>query len=137
MVRFTVVVTLEVNRQDILKMFVYHSLCDSLKSNSRKIKTNQIKDGKREKGGGAKILVPLKRSVLNTNHGAYRRLSGLIGFGKPAEFGLYRPRLLPARPALAWPMAYRPAYRRPGPLGTLVMAARHSGWLPGVGMMEY
>jgi len=66
-----VVVTLEVkNRQDILKMFAYHSLCDSLKSNSRKIKTNQIKDEAREKGGGAKI--PLKRSVLNANHGAYR-----------------------------------------------------------------
>ena len=112
-------VSLEVNRQEILKMFAYHSLCDSLESNSRKIKpNNQIKkDGEREKGGGAKIL--LKRSVLNANHGAYRRLSGLIGFGRPAEFGLYRPRLLPARPALAWPMAYRPAYRRPGPLGTL------------------
>jgi len=41
MVRFTVVVTLEVNRQDILKMFAYRSLCDSSKSNSRKIKTNQ------------------------------------------------------------------------------------------------
>jgi len=77
MVRFTVVVTLEVNRQDILK----------IKSNSRKIKTNQIKDGEREKGRGAKI--PLKRSVLNANHGAYRRLSGLIGFGRLVEFGLY------------------------------------------------
>jgi len=109
-----------VNRKDILKMFAYHSLCDSLKSNSRNIKTNEIKDGEREKGGGPKI--PLKRSVLNTNHGAYRRLSGLIGFGRPAEFGLYRPRLLPARPALAWPMAYRPAYRRPGPLGALVLS---------------
>ena len=96
------VVTLEVNRQDILKMFAYHSLCDSLKSNSRKIKTNQIKDREREKGGGAKM--PLKRSVLNANYGAYRRLSGLIGFGRPAEFGLYWPRLLPARPALAWPV---------------------------------
>ena len=107
-------------------MFAYHSLCDSLESNSRKIKpNNQIKkDGEREKGGGAKIL--LKRSVLNANHGAYRRLSGLIGFGRPAEFGLYRPRLLPARPALAWPMAYRPAYRRPGPLGTLPAGK----WLP-------
>jgi len=112
-----VVVTLEVNCQDILKMFAYHTLYDSLKSDSRKIKTNQIKDGEREKGGGAKI--PLKRSVLNANHRAYRRLLGLIGFGRPAKFGLYRPRLLPARPALAWPMAYRPAYRRPGPLGTL------------------
>jgi len=87
---------------DILKMFAYHVLSDSLKSNSRKIKTNQIKDGEREKGGGAKI--PFKRSVLNANPGAYRRLSGLIGFGRPAEFGLYRPRLLPARPALAWPV---------------------------------
>jgi len=55
----------------------------------------------------------------NANHWAYRRLSGLIGFGRPAEFGLYRPRLLPARPALAPPLAYRPAYQRPGPLGTL------------------
>ena len=108
---------MEVNRQDILKMFAYHPLCDSLKSNSRKIKMNQIKDGERQKGGGAKI--PLKRSVLNANHGAYRGLSGLIGFGRSAEFGLYRPRLLLARPALAQPMAYRPAYRRPGPLGTL------------------
>jgi len=113
-----VVVTLEVNRQDILKMSAHHSLCDSLKSNSRKIKMNLIKDGEREKDGGATI--PLKRSVFNANHGAYRRLSGLIGFGRPAEFGLYRPRLLPARPALAWPMAYRPAYRQPGPLGTLL-----------------
>ena len=109
---------MEVNRQDILKMFAYHSLCDSLKSNSRKRKTNEIKDGEREKGGGAKIA--LKQSVLNANHGAYRRLSGLIGFGRPVEFGLYRPRLLPAQPALAWPMAYRPAYQRPGPLGTLL-----------------
>ena len=99
-------VSLEVNRQEILKMFAYHSLCDSLKSNSRKIKTNNEikKDGEREKGRGAKIL--LKRSVLNANHGPYRRLSGLIGFGRPAEFGLYRPRLLPTRPALAglWPI---------------------------------
>ena len=93
---------MEVNCQDILKMFAYHSLCDSLKSDSRKIKTNQINDGEREKGGGAKI--PLKRSVLNANHRAYRRLSGPTGFGRPAEFGLYRPRLLPARPALAWPV---------------------------------
>jgi len=117
------VVTLEVNRQDILKMFAYHSLCDSLKSNSRKIKMNQVKDGEREKGGGAKIH--LKRSVLNANHGAYRPLSGLIGFGRLAEFGLHRPRLLLARPALAWPMAYRPAYRRPGPLGTLAGVGCH------------
>jgi len=108
-----VVVTLEVNRQDILKMFAYHSLCDSLKSNSRKIKTNQIKDGEREKGGGAKI--PSKRSVLNANHGAYRRLSGLIGFGRPAEFGLYRPRHF--QRSLPWP----------GPLGTL----------PSAGLGEY
>jgi len=82
-----------------LRCFAYHSLCDSLKSNSRKIKTNQIKDGEREKDGGARI--PLKRSVLNANHRAYRRLSGLIGFGRPAEFGLYRPRLLPSVACLA------------------------------------
>jgi len=67
-----VVVTWEVNRQDILRMFGYHSLCDSLKSNSRKIKMNQIKDGECEKGGVAKI--PLKQYVLNANYGAYRRL---------------------------------------------------------------
>jgi len=96
------VVTLEVNRQDILKMFAYHSLCDSLKSNSRKIKMNWIKDREPEKCGGAKI--PLKRSVLNADHRAYRRLSGLIGFSRPAEFGLYQPRLLPVWPALAWPV---------------------------------
>ena len=52
------VVTLEVNCQDILKMLAYHSLCDSLKSDSPKIETNHIKDGEGEKGGGAKI--PLK-----------------------------------------------------------------------------
>jgi len=112
-------VTLEVNRQEILqvKRFTYHSLRDSLNSNIRKIKTKQIKDGEHENGEGAKI--PLKQSVLNANHLAYRPLSGLIGFGRPAKFGLYWPRLHPVQPALALAMAYRPAYERPGPLGTL------------------
>jgi len=100
-------------------MFAYHLGCNSLKSKNRKIKTNQIKNGEREKGGGAKI--PLKRSVLNANHRAYRCLSSLIDFGRPTEFGLYRPRLLPARPALAWAMACRPGYRRPGRLRTLII----------------
>jgi len=53
-------------------------------------------------GGGSET--PLKRSVPDANHGAYRRLSGLIGFRRPLEFGLYRP---------------RPLRERPGPLGTL------------------
>jgi len=75
-----------------------------------------IKD-KLETGGGIKI--PLRRSVFNPNSLAYRRLSGLIGFRRPAEFGLYRPRMLLQRPALARPTPYRPAYQRPGPLETL------------------
>ena len=33
------------------------------------------------------------QSVLNANLRAYRRLSGLIGFRRPIEFGLYGPRL--------------------------------------------
>ena len=32
---------------------------------------------------------------------------------------------LPERPALARPTAYRPAYHRPGPLGTLVTPTRN------------
>jgi len=81
-------------------MFAYHSLYDSLKSDSRKIITSQIKEGECEKGGGAKI--PLKLSVLNANHRAYRlwqasRNSAYIGLG-------YFQRGLP------WP----------GPLGTLI-----------------
>ena len=38
---------------------------------------------------------------------------------------------LPERPALARPTAYRPAYHRPGPLGTLARARRcaKSGFL--------
>ena len=65
------------------------------------------------------VGIPFKRSVFNANHRAYRRLSGLIGFRRPIEFGLYRPRLFSEWPALARPMAYRPAYQGPGPLGTL------------------
>jgi len=34
---------------------------------------------------------------------------------------------LPERPALARPMAYRPAYHRPGPLGTLDFIGRSIG----------
>jgi len=33
------------------------------------------------------------QSVLNANLQAYRRLSGLIGFRGPIEFGIYGPRL--------------------------------------------
>jgi len=46
----------------------------------------------------------LKLSVLNANHPAYGRLSGLIGFRRPAELYLYRPRLFSERPALARPV---------------------------------
>ena len=70
------------------------------------------------------VGIPFKRSVFNANHRAYRRLSGLIGFRRPIEFGLYRPRLFSEWPALARPMAYRPAYQRPGPLGTLNVDVR-------------
>jgi len=61
-----------------------------------------MKDEELETGAG--IKTDLKRSVLNANHHAYRRLSGLIGFGKPTEFGLYWFRLFSERPALAWPI---------------------------------
>ena len=50
----------------------------------------------------------------------------LVGFPKPIEFGLYRPRLFSEWPALARPMAYRPAYQRPGPLGTLPLLTLHT-----------
>jgi len=78
-----------------------------------------IAEGKEEEIQGEKPArggrIPLGRSVLNANHRAYRRLSGLIGFRRPMELGLYRPRLF-----LEWlAMAYRLAYQRPGPLGTL------------------
>ena len=83
-------------------------------SEGKKVK---IKPEEVERGGGIKI--PLERSIHSANYRAYRRLSGLIGFRRPFEFGLYRPRLIPERPGLARPTAYRPAYERPGPLGTL------------------
>jgi len=60
-------------------------------------------------GGG----IPLTQSVLNTNLQAYRRRSGLIGFRRPIEFGLYGPRLSSGAAFLGL------AYHRPGPLGTL------------------
>ena len=66
-----------------------------------------------------KSRYPWKRSVPNANLLAYRRLSGLIGFRRPLKFGLFRPSSFMERPCLARPMAYRPAYERPGPLGTL------------------
>ena len=102
--------TLEQDCQDILEIFAYHSLCDS-------VIVEGTDENNNETGGGIKI--PLKRSVFNPNSLAYRCLSGLIGFRRPAEFGLYRPRLLLQRPALAPPTAYWLAYQRPGPLGTL------------------
>jgi len=40
-------------------------------------------------------MISLKRSLPNVNHRAYRRLSGLVGFRRPLEFGLDRPRLSP------------------------------------------
>ena len=44
------------------------------------------KDEEFERGGGIKI--PLNQSVPNTNYRAYRRLSGMVGFGRPIELGL-------------------------------------------------
>ncbi|KAG0643015.1 hypothetical protein HOY80DRAFT_1035161 [Tuber brumale] len=49
-----------------------------------------------------------------------RLLPGLIGFCRLIEFSLYPPRRTAGGPALARPTAYRPAYQRPGPLGTLL-----------------
>ncbi|PUU72829.1 hypothetical protein B9Z19DRAFT_1069470 [Tuber borchii] len=72
-----------------------------------------------ESGGG--IEMPLKRYVSSGNLQAYRRLSDLIGFRRPLKFGLYRLRPFLERPGLAQPMAYRLAYERPGPLGTLYL----------------
>ena len=83
------------------------------------------------------VGISFKRSVFNANHRAYRRLSGLIGFRRPIEFGLYRPRLFSEWPALARPMAYRPAYQRPGPLGTLAaINVRFPTWRAGEGMSD-
>jgi len=57
-------------------------------------------------------MISLKRSLPNANHRAYRRLSGLVGFRRPLEFGLDRPRLSPGAACLgpayglpsAWPV---------------------------------
>ena len=40
---------------------------------------------------------------------------------------------LPERPALARPTAYRPAYHRPGPLGTLMMITTKMEEMAGAG----
>ena len=42
----------------------------------------------------------------------------------PLGFGLFRPRPFLERPGLAQPIAYRPAYEQPGPLGTLLIAMK-------------
>jgi len=45
-------------------------------------------------------MISLKRSLPNVNHRAYRRLSGLVGFRRPLESGLDRPRLSPGAACL-------------------------------------
>jgi len=45
-------------------------------------------------------MISLKRSLPNVNHRAYRCLSGLVGFRRPLEFGLDRPRLSPGAACL-------------------------------------
>jgi len=45
--------------------------------------------------------IPLTQSVLNANLQAYRRPSGLIGFRRPIDFGLYGPTLSSAAACLS------------------------------------
>jgi len=57
--------TLELDCQDILEIFAYHPLCDS-------VIVKGTDENNNETGGG--IKTPLKRSVFNPNSLAYRHL---------------------------------------------------------------
>ena len=82
-------------------MIVYEAIAEGkVEKNKRRV----------ERGGGIKII--LNRFVPKTYYRAYRCLSGLVGFGRPIEFGLYRPGYFP---------------ERPGPLGTLATSYKKRG----------
>lgn len=83
----TLLVNLEVNFHDFVKLVVYCSSCDDLRSNNRRWR-GKIEDGER----GGEINLPLRRSI-NADNQAYGLLLGLIGFLGPIELSICRPRI--------------------------------------------